>query len=534
MDKNNFVKDTKSYYKEVKNSRSDRLEVEIGDSKEPNKVLPQVKIKRWDNECNVSIRLVNETENFVFTENNGKIRCKGEKVSVDFYEIEEGFETEVVLHERPNNNAITFTLLNKDVEYLYQPELTQEERDLGHYRPENVIGSYAVYSKTLKHNVVGGKEYKTGKVGHIYRPKIRDSNGKEIWGILNINNGLLTITIPQDFLENALYPVYVDPTFGYTTAGSSVMSDIGANIMFLSLYTTDTAGSINFISAYVGDSGNFYSGSFKFVLVDGIAKTIVTNGITPVGSTAVGVRWLTIPYTTKPSVTASTNYYLGLITSSSSRMEFYYDASGSSGQDNSNDYTTPTDPTDMSTNTYKYSIYAVYGLSEFGKTTTGTNVQTFSGDRCYVCSATPTTGGTVHYGMGMVRVTSASTSEARMVIYADNGGQPGDFLAESDEVIVNWTTSVMTIFPFSGAAQITLVANTNYWVGFRFDDPGTPSFEMQRDNTAGLVHYMSMTYPGDATDPFVSAGTAAGPLNASILYLESTTTIQIKRRILAV
>src|SRR5688572_16038673 len=117
-------------------------------------------------------------------------------------------------------------------------------------------------------------------------------------------------------------------------------------------------------------------------------------------------------------------------------------------------------------------------MATFGKATDGTNVQTFSGDRIYLSTATPSSSGTVTNGNGRVRVTSAGTSEVRCVIFADNGGTPdgGAFLAMSDEVIVDWTTSTDTDFPFSGGNQISIVSGTPYWIGFWADDPGTPSY----------------------------------------------------------
>jgi len=161
-------------------------------------------------------------------------------------------------------------------------------------------------------------------------------------------------------------------------------------------------------------------------------------------------------------------------------------------------------------------------MATFGKTSDGSNVQTFSGDRAYVCQATPSSSGTVDSGWGRVRVTSASTSEARMVIYSDNAGEPDDFLAQSDEVVVNWTTSTLTEFVFSGANQISIVSGTPYWIGFWFDDPGTPSFEMKRDNTANVVRFGAVTYPaGTPEDPFVADGSSNGPLNAYIEYTEA-------------
>lgn len=69
-------------------------------------------------------------------------------------------------------------------------------------------------------------EYKTGKAFHIYRPKAIDANGVEQWCSLDIKDGILTVIIPQNFLNKALYPVIVDPTFGYTSAGAS---SVGVN-----------------------------------------------------------------------------------------------------------------------------------------------------------------------------------------------------------------------------------------------------------------------------------------------------------------
>ena len=93
-------------------------------------------------------------------------------------------------------------------------------------------------------------------------------------------------------------------------------------------------------------------------------------------------------------------------------------------------------------------------------------------------------------------------------------------MTTSDEVTVNFTTSTLTDFPFSGANQISITSGTPYWIGFIFKDPGTPSFEMKRDNTANLVRYQTVTYPTPSS-PFVPDGSSNGPLNAYITYTES-------------
>jgi hypothetical protein len=168
-------------------------------------------------------------------------------------------------------------------------------------------------------------------------------------------------------------------------------------------------------------------------------------------------------------------------------------------------------------------------MATVGKTTDGTNAQTFSGDRIYLSTATPSSGGTLTGGGGRIRLTSAGSTSTRIVVFADNGGTPngGAFLAASDPVTVNWTTVTDTVWTFSGADQITLVSGTPYWFGFWSDDPGVPSYEYKRDNTAGVVHFAADTYSTtlDPTSPFTSGGTANGPHNCYLEYTEAGGTV---------
>jgi hypothetical protein len=226
-DKYKVNKDTQSFAMVAKDNPKDKVEVEVGDSKDSTKFHPQIKVMRWDNEVNLSVRLKDDqvATELVSTDKEKVVWSKGIR-EVNLYDLTEGeggYEFEVILKEKPASNKIEFTLQDKDVDYFYQPELTAEEIAQGASRPDNVVGSYAVYAKTPKTNWTGGKEYKCGKVGHIYRPKIIDSAGTEVWGDLHIENGILSVTIPQDFLDKAVYPVRhaAGLTFGYTGTGAS-------------------------------------------------------------------------------------------------------------------------------------------------------------------------------------------------------------------------------------------------------------------------------------------------------------------------
>ena len=403
---NKYSFSNNTYLTTPKDNPKDLVQVIIGDDKEPDIILPQAKIQRWDNECNVSIRL-KDFDNYGVIQEQDKVIFGNETKEVHFYQIPEGDganEIEVVLKEKPLTNVIHFSLIDKDVEYFYQPTLREklgqfavEKREIdriiknqqfsslvdigggtgwfakkfngtcidysdeayskrvtdnyiksnikngvavidkqfdiavgiGFLRyfqnedsireaiqeiariskkgiffdgqgfeffedtlppdrcstdwdkskrsywlekfalyapdypieiydisysitPENVEGSYAVYAKSNKVNYVDGKEYKVGKVGHIYRPKIIDSIGTEVWGKLHIDNGILSVIIPQEFLDSAIYPVRhaAGLTFGYTSGGTQTLRiSASANNQFDD--ATGAAGTGNSMSAYI-------------------------------------------------------------------------------------------------------------------------------------------------------------------------------------------------------------------------------------------------------------------------------------------
>jgi hypothetical protein len=135
---------------------------------------------------------------------------------------EEAVKIDIELSQKPATNTFLFALEGwEDLEFYYQPELTPEQIERGAVRAENIVGSYAVYHATKRDHQVGQTNYQNGKMFHIYRPKIVDASGAWVWGELSYDAGTLSVTVPEAFLETATYPVRVDPTFGYTTAGGT-------------------------------------------------------------------------------------------------------------------------------------------------------------------------------------------------------------------------------------------------------------------------------------------------------------------------
>ncbi|MCM2271812.1 MAG: hypothetical protein NDJ18_04565 [candidate division Zixibacteria bacterium] len=117
-------------------------------------------------------------------------------------------EWEIVLDSVPKSHQFRFPIEFDNLSPHYQPELTEKEIADGHERPDSVVGSYAVYHPAL------------GKLCHIFRPRAFDRDGNSAWCDLRIDS-LLTIAVPPDFIASAEYPIRIDPTFGYTTAGAS-------------------------------------------------------------------------------------------------------------------------------------------------------------------------------------------------------------------------------------------------------------------------------------------------------------------------
>lgn len=147
-------------------------------------------------------------------------------------------ESQIIFAEKPSFAVCEFEIASSGVEFWYQDTLANEYKYLswlndgkipgfptlesylaGHTRPDNVVGSYAVYAPDKMH-----RKYKTGKVGHIYRPCLIDAKGKRKWLSQVIDAGKLKISL--DF-TGLVFPVILDPEVGYSTPGASGVGNAG-------------------------------------------------------------------------------------------------------------------------------------------------------------------------------------------------------------------------------------------------------------------------------------------------------------------
>ncbi len=237
-----------------KNEPKDEVKVTIGDNAPVTKVglfgagetkefKPDIQLSRWNE---VSFKLKTDkllkdtaTKDKTLSFEGDKIKYGAGKMSFemfDYAEGEGGYKYIWYLNEKPATNKVEFEIETSGLDFFYQPPLNEEENPEADSctetqcfkdgqviaeRPENIVGSYAVYHSTKGGmNDTYGKDYKAGKAFHIYRPHLFDANGLEAWGNLHIENGIYSVEIPQDFLDKAVYPIKSNDTFGYTTLGS--------------------------------------------------------------------------------------------------------------------------------------------------------------------------------------------------------------------------------------------------------------------------------------------------------------------------
>jgi len=228
------------------------------------------KLHKWNREASIEVFLdMVEADNHKFIGNKIEIEDSKKKLRVypidtrtigDFYGDSEdqvqchdgGLRWELVAKGVLRVNSLTVPLVAKNLRCAYQPFLTEQDIAEGATRPLNVEGSYAFYHASKKDN-----QYMTGKMFHLFRPIVEDALGNKAWCSLYINPEIteLTITIPQPFLDEATYPITLDPDFGYSNIGGTqyaIAADGVGDYRRGSAWTFTAANSTaNYIRAYV-------------------------------------------------------------------------------------------------------------------------------------------------------------------------------------------------------------------------------------------------------------------------------------------
>ncbi len=232
---------------------------------EPSKsrFMPTVTLKRWGEECKLSLKLTLGSEVQGHYAKDNVVHVAAKSADFNVFQNKDSLEIEAVFNEKPASMTVPFKMSNDNLQLLYQAPLTEEyaEEECDVYtethvvlkngreikRPENVIYSYAVYHATRRNN-----KYKTGKAFHIYRPKLIDAKGKVAWCTFKPDadkTGKLEVVMPETFFDTAVFPVVLDPTFGYTSIGGTDTSGSGDYLSGCK-FTASDAGTISSLSLY--------------------------------------------------------------------------------------------------------------------------------------------------------------------------------------------------------------------------------------------------------------------------------------------
>ena len=375
----------------------DRIRVVIGDDKQA-EFYPQAKIERWDNEVNLSLRLVEASRSADVTQNrDGHIVYAHGDLSATFIPLAGvdgdesqpgGLEIDIGLATKPATNQIAFSIQSKGVQFIYQPPLANvlpngDTWELGgpgngqNVRPADISGSYAVYAVGQKSNVVGGMRYRAGKVGQLKRPQLEDAVGMKVWADMAIaaadGAGTLTVTIPQKFLDAAVYPIKraAGLEFGYHTVGGSsynlisgypawtkAQSTPASNgaLYSISQYMVITSGSPTLSPSLYSDSSNDPATRLAYLNSGGTALP-ASPGWCEVLATG------TLAYS---GITTGVQYWIGSFCSAEFGTHYYDDSGGPiTGQYHTAATYAWTDPADDNADETKIvSIYATYTAVE--------------------------------------------------------------------------------------------------------------------------------------------------------------------------
>lgn len=342
---------------------AEKDEVIIGDENSPNDFKPKIKLTKWNKEESLSIRYYGLT-NASLVKTNDKITLGNS--DKDFYVLPYDTETlkfGLIFKTKPTSNVFEFKLEGwQNFDFCYQPELTAAEIAEGCSRPADVVGSYAVYHKTKANN-----QYKTGKFCHIYRPRFIDANNNFTWGELNIKNGTYTVTIPQDFLETAAYPVKANDTVGLTTVGASEIGTLNAN--YSSKNTLSVNGTFTTMSIYLDDDDATYKvGIYDHDAVNDLPENLLV--ISDTIDDPVGANWVETNIT-DTAVSAGT-IWLSLVMSTGS-FTVHYDSNAAyrhaSFVEASLTLSNPFTDSPAGTGTRRFSVYGTYTETAGGSST---------------------------------------------------------------------------------------------------------------------------------------------------------------------
>lgn len=235
------------------------------------------------------------------------------------------FEFEIELASKPTSNVIPLDMDTSGYRFFKQEKEYPVTEEL--YVPPNVEGGYVIYLEDLSE-----------QIGIIYRPEVVDADGNTAFCELNIpvedstedwgggkvftgdlgvyNGNDVELIVPQKFLDNAVYPILIDPHIGWNGIGTSY-ANIGDTIRGnLIIHASGVSAGELYTPAWQASYGVWLAGSsFSWGLYR-FGNTLVTQTASGVLGATINPGWLIKNYSPNAEIRIiEPGYATGLICS---------------------------------------------------------------------------------------------------------------------------------------------------------------------------------------------------------------------------
>jgi hypothetical protein len=341
---------------------------------------PSVKFDKWNNEEHLKYTFKSDSK-FKADEktSDNKVKVANDDMEISYYTEGDNMKVVLTFNKKPKNNIYSFDIEGwENFDFFYQePWANYQEIEwqgktylekldnpmIKSRRLPEGQGSYAVYHKTKRDHIEGQTNYATGKFGHIYRPKAVDNNADYVWADLIIENGVYTVTIPQDFLDKAAYPVIINDTFGTANVGGDAYGQVltQANI---TKWALSAAGDATKMTIYcAGDGGTHPQ---KGIIYDDNAtggEPLTFKGATGATNCTSTPGWVDHTFASALALTIG-NWYIGRAPGDATGVYIYYDDDSMVNRDVGGDfnYASPGDWNNAGDDHYTglHSVYVTY------------------------------------------------------------------------------------------------------------------------------------------------------------------------------
>jgi len=305
----------------------DNVDIAVGDTSTET-FQPTIEWSKWYGEINFKLTfpmtITAEVETFAngmvevtvgwityrtYVLQNGKDDVLEIELDIDRKQVFQNPYLEFDFEYTPGVRFVYQPTLEDEYAAITNPDVTLEQFLAEHQRPENVVGSYAVYWNKRDN------EYKTGKICHLFAWEAIDSNGDRLHCPLEFTEispgvGKLRIVGDSDWLKNAAYPVKLmgkGDTLGLTSQGASWQTFVDDAIQTHDSGAAGSGGALATIHAWF-QTGR--TGKLCLYDDDGGGNPDALCDYTAEGTTATN-NWTSWNQTQGYSVVNGTTYHIG-------------------------------------------------------------------------------------------------------------------------------------------------------------------------------------------------------------------------------